>query len=167
MERKSPVSIVVELILPIFHIDIWQIPPLRLRSKCTKIHTDHGSKRDMGIAFIIKQQSFMNRQGLKLQLNDGDRDILRNLSTKIKKRFSKALHSVHLNLGGTRIRFQNRYVLQIGKACLPKKRLNLNSLYMQRRCTPTPPRQSATDPKPVCHFDPLLIQIKVSYRAFG
>ena len=45
--------------------------------------------------------------------------------------------------------------------------LNLNYLYNWRRCIQTLPRQSSTDPDPVCHFDPLLMQINVSYGAFG
>ena len=46
----------------------------------------------------------------------------------------------------------------------PKKYLNY--LYNRRCCDQTPPRQRSTDPKPVCHFDPLLMEIDVSYRAF-
>ena len=43
----------------------------------------------------------------------------------------------------------------------------LNYLYNWGRCIQTPPRQWSTDPKPVCHFDPLLMEIDVSYTAFG
>ena len=43
---------------------------------------------------------------------------------------------------------------------------NLNYLYKRRRCDQTPPRQRSTDPKPVCHFDPLLME-DISYKAFG
>ena len=34
---------------------------------------------------------------------------------------------------------------------------NLNYLYKRRRCNKTPPRQRSTDPKPVCHFDPMMV----------
>ena len=44
---------------------------------------------------------------------------------------------------------------------------HLNYLYNRGCCLQTPPRQRSTDPKPVCHFDPLLMEIDVSYRAFG
>ena len=44
--------------------------------------------------------------------------------------------------------------------------MNLNYLYNRRCCDQTPPRQRPTDPKTVCHFDPLLMEIDVSYRAF-
>ena len=47
------------------------------------------------------------------------------------------------------------------------KSSNLNYLYNWGRCIQTPPSQRSTDPKPVCHFDPQLMQIHVSYRAFG
>ena len=43
----------------------------------------------------------------------------------------------------------------------------LNYLYNRGRCLQTPPRQRSTDPKPVCHFDPQLMKIDVSYRVFG
>ena len=45
--------------------------------------------------------------------------------------------------------------------------IHLNYLYNRGHCLQTPPRQRNTDPKPVCHFDPLLMEIDVSYRAFG
>ena len=45
--------------------------------------------------------------------------------------------------------------------------LDLNYLYNRGCYIQTPPRQSSTDPKPVCHFDPLLMVIDVGYRAFG
>ena len=43
---------------------------------------------------------------------------------------------------------------------------NLNYLYNWGRRIETPPRQRSTDTKPVFHFDPLLMEIDVSYRAF-
>ena len=41
-----------------------------------------------------------------------------------------------------------------------------NYLYNWRRCGQTPPRRSDTYPKSICHFEPLLMQTDVSYRAF-
>ena len=43
----------------------------------------------------------------------------------------------------------------------------LHYLYNWGRCIQTPPGQRSTDSKPVCHFDPLLMEIDVSYMAFG
>ena len=43
----------------------------------------------------------------------------------------------------------------------------LNYLYIRGRCLQTPQRQRSTDPKHVCHFDPLDMEIDVSDRAFG
>ena len=43
----------------------------------------------------------------------------------------------------------------------------LNYLYNRGHCIQIPLRQKSTDPKPVCHFDLLLMEIDVSYRAFG
>ena len=44
--------------------------------------------------------------------------------------------------------------------------LLFNYLYNWGRCDQTPPRRSDTDSKSICHFDPLLMQIEVSYWAF-
>ena len=41
-----------------------------------------------------------------------------------------------------------------------------NYLYNWQRCDQTPPRRSEIDLKFICHFDPLLMQIDVSHRAF-
>ena len=41
-----------------------------------------------------------------------------------------------------------------------------NYLYNWGHCDQTHPRRSDTDSKSICHFDPLLMQIEVSYMAF-
>ena len=38
----------------------------------------------------------------------------------------------------------------------------LNYLYNRGHCIQTPPRHRSTDPKPVCHSGPLLMEIDVS-----
>ena len=54
-----------------------------------------------------------------------------------------------------------------GKAKLSMASCTYIYLYNRGHCIQTPPRQRSADPNPVCHFDPLLMEIDVSYRAFG